>query len=139
MVGICWYVDCAMVLGLLVLVALARGVGGCILPRLWVWYWIVSLMPGMWAWLWFGLCDFLWVDPLVGCVFLLPHWFVWLLKPELWAVLWFFPMPGLWACVISGRFAWFPCLWGLVVVLVIGSSKLRIIWWFYIGLIPLFL
>ena len=51
----------------------------------------------------------------------------------------FFPMPGLWACVISGRFAWFPCLWGLVVVLVIGSSKLRIIWWFYIGLIPLFL
>ena len=87
----------------------------------------------------FGLCDFLWVDPLVGCVFLLPHWFVWFLKPELWAVLWFFPVPGLWACVISGRYAWFPCLWGLVFMLVAGSSKLRIIWWFCIGLMPLFL
>ena len=38
------------------------------------------------------------------------------------AVLWFvFPMPGLWACVISGRYAFLPYVWGLVVVWVAGS------------------
>ena len=62
-----------------------------------------------------------------GCVFRFPHWFVGL------------PVPGLWACVISGWFACLPCLWGLVVVWVAGSSKLWIIWWFCIRLMPLFL
>ena len=41
-----------------------------------------------------------------------------------------FPVPGMWACVISGWYAWIPCLWGLVFEWVAGSSMLWTMWWF---------
>ena len=50
-------------------------------------------------------------------MFLFPNWIVWLTEP----------VPGLWACVIPGWYAWLPCLWGLVGDCVSGRCPLPII------------